>query len=147
MQVNTPKDLKNVRVRFFMGLTKRQCICFGIAAAVGFPMYLAVRKFLPTDAAMMVMMAVIFPVFFFALYEKDGKTAEQVLYRMIQQRVLSKGIRRYRSENIYEALEEKEKLRKEIDRLEAKKEGRSKKQKKNCAKEKKHRKKAGAEKA
>jgi hypothetical protein len=65
-------------------------------------------------------MAVIFPVFFFAIYEKDGKTAEQVLFDIYNQRIRSKGIRRYRSQNIYEKLEEKENIRKEIRRLEAK---------------------------
>ena len=121
MQINTPKDLNNVKTRMAFGLTKRQIICFAIGGGIGFPLYLVLRKVLPTDVSALVMMAVIFPVFFFAIYEKDGKTAEQVLFDIYNQRIRSKGIRRYRSQNIYEQLEEKENIRKEIRRLEAKK--------------------------
>lgn len=121
MQINTPKDLNNVKTRMAFGLTKRQIICFAIGGCIGFPLYLVLRKALPTDVSALVMMAVIFPVFFFAIYEKDGKTAEQVLFDIYNQRIRSKGIRRYRSQNIYEQLEEKENIRKEIRRLEAKK--------------------------
>ncbi len=120
MQINTPKDLNNVKTRMAFGLTKRQIICFVVGGLIGFPIYFILRKALPTDAAALVMMAVIFPVFFFAIYEKDGKTAEQVLFDIYNQRIRSKGIRRYRSQNIYEKLEEKENIRKEIRRLEAK---------------------------
>ena len=121
MQINTPKDLNNVKTRMAFGLTKRQIICFAIGGCIGFPLYLVLRKVLPTDVSALVMMAVIFPVFFFAIYEKDGKTAEQVLFDIYNHRIRSKGIRRYRSQNIYEQLEEKENIRKEIRRLEAKK--------------------------
>ena len=119
-QVQTPKDLNHVKTRMALGLTKRQLICFAIAGCVGFPLYIVLHKVLPTDLSAMVMMAVIFPVFFLAMYEKDGKPPEKLLYDIYMQRFRSKGIRRYRSENIYEKLEDKEKIRKEIEQLEAK---------------------------
>ena len=113
-QVQTPKDLNHVKTRMALGLTKRQLICFAIAGCVGFPLYIVLHKVLPTDLSAMVMMAVIFPVFFLAMYEKDGKPPEKLLYDIYMQRFRSKGIRRYRSENIYEKLEDKEKTRKEM---------------------------------
>ena len=120
-QVQTPKDLNHVKTRMALGLTKRQLICFAAAGCVGFPLYLALHKALPTDVSALVMMVIIFPFFFFAMYEKDGKPPEKLLYDIYCQRFRSKGIRRYRSENIYERLEEQEKIRKEIASLEAKK--------------------------
>lgn len=120
-QVQTPKDLNHVKTRMALGLTKRQLICFGAAGCVGFPAYLALHKVLPVDISALVMMIVIFPFFFFAMYEKDGKPPEQLLHDIYCQRFRSKGIRRYRSENIYEKLEEQEKIRREISYLEAKK--------------------------
>ena len=120
-QVQTPKDLNHVKTRMALGLTKRQLICFGAAGCVGFPMYIALHKALPTDLSALVMMMVVFPVFFLAMYEKDGKPPEKLLHDIYKQRFRSKGIRRYRSENIYEKLEEQEKIRKEISYLEAKK--------------------------
>ena len=120
-QVQTPKDLNHVKTRMALGLTKRQLICFAIAGCVGFPLYIALHKALPADLSALVMMMVVFPVFFLAMYEKDGKPPEKLLYDIYKQRFRSKGIRRYRSENFYEKLEDREKVRKEIERLEAKK--------------------------
>ncbi len=120
-QVQTPKDLNHVKTRMALGLTKRQLIYFGAAGCVGFPTYLALHKVLPVDISALVMMIVIFPFFFFAMYEKDGKPPEKLLHDIYCQRFRSKGIRRYRSENIYEKLEEQEKIRREISYLEAKK--------------------------
>ena len=120
-QVQTPKDLNHVKTRMALGLTKRQLICFAAAGCMGFPLYLALHKALPTDVSALVMMVIIFPFFFFAMYEKDGKPPEKLLYDIYCQRFRSKGIRRYRSENIYERLEEQEKIRKDIASLEAKK--------------------------
>lgn len=120
-QVQTPKDLNHVKTRMALGLTKRQLIFFAAAGCVGFPLYLALHKVLPVDLSAIVMMVAVFPFFFLAMYEKDGKPPEKILYDIYCQRFRSKGIRRYRSENIYERMEEQEKIRKEILYLEAKK--------------------------
>ena len=37
--VKIPKDLSLIRQKVFLGLTKRQLICFGIGAAIGFPAF------------------------------------------------------------------------------------------------------------
>lgn len=37
--VSVPKDLTKVKNKIIFNLTKRQLICFGIAAAVGVPFY------------------------------------------------------------------------------------------------------------
>ncbi len=120
-QIQTPKDLNHVKTRMALGLTKRQLIFFAAAGCVGFPLYLALHKVLPVDLSAIVMMVAVFPFFFLAMYEKDGKPPEKILYDIYCQRFRSKGIRRYRSENIYERMEEQEKIRKEILYLEAKK--------------------------
>ena len=120
-QIQTPKDLNHVKTKMALGLTKRQLIFFGIAGIVGFPLYLALHKILPTDLSALVMMMAVFPFFFLAMYEKDGKPPEELLKDIYRQKFLSMGIRRYRSENIYETLEKKEQIRKEIERLETKK--------------------------
>ena len=119
-EVQTPRDLDHVKVKMAMGLTKRQLICFGAAAVCGFPLYVVLRKFMPADLAVLCMMIAIFPFFFFSMYEKDGKPPEVLLCEIFRHRFLSRGIRRYRSENIYSKLEEEEKVRKEIRYLEDK---------------------------
>ena len=62
-------------------------------------------------------------IFFLAMYEKDGFPAEKILYFMLRQKVLTPGIRPYKSENLYEQLEEREKIRKEVCFLEEKAKG------------------------
>ena len=134
IQVPTPKDLNKVKTKMAFGLTKRQLICFALAGCVGFPLYFILRRVFPTDLSTMIMMLSIFPFFFFAMYQKDGKNAEQIIYELYHQRIWSKGIRRYKSENIYQQLEEKDRIRREVERLEAKEKRGSKIRKENGGK-------------
>ena len=54
------------------------------------------------------------------MYEKDGFPAEKILYFMIRQKFLTPGIRPYKSENIYRRLEETERIKEEVRKLEEK---------------------------
>ena len=71
------------------------------------------------------MVVVMLPFFFLAMYEKDGFPAEKILYFMLRQKVLTPGIRPYKSENIHKQLEEREKIKKEVRYLEQKATGRA----------------------
>lgn len=75
--VPIPKDLKRVKTKVAFNLTKRQLIGFTIAGAVGFPTYLAVRKVLPNDISVLVMIATTLPIFFITMFEKDGLNFER----------------------------------------------------------------------
>ena len=50
-----------------------------------------------------------------------------LIYFMIRQKMLTPGIRPYKSENLYEQLEEREKIKKEVRYLEEKAKGRDEK--------------------
>ena len=130
--VDVPKNLSGIKTKVALNLTKRQLICFGAAAATGIPLYLITKKAIGTDIAAIIMIAVMLPFFLLAMYEKDGMPAEKVLKLVIRQKYLSPGIRRYRSENLFRQMEERENMRREVIRLEAKaeryKEQRRKKQ-------------------
>lgn len=108
-----------------MNLTKRQLICFGSAGAVGIPFYIFTKGVIGTQASALIMVALILPFFFLAMYEKDGFPAEKILYFMIRQKILTPGIRPYKSENLYRQLEEKERIKKEVRYLEEKAAGRN----------------------
>lgn len=125
ISVAVPKDLSGIKTKVAMNLTKRQLICFGGAAAVGIPLYFATKGLFGTQASALVMVAAMLPFFFLAMYEKDGFPAEKVLYFMVRQKILTPGIRPYKSENIYRQLEEREKMEKEVRDLEAKAAGRT----------------------
>ena len=120
ISVPVPKDLSGIKTKVALNLTKRQIICFSLAAAVGIPLYFLTKGVLGTQAAALIMVGAMLPFFFLAMYTKDGFPAEKVLYFMIRQKLLTPGIRPYKSENLYEQLEEYERIRKEVRYLEAK---------------------------
>ena len=49
--VSVPKDLTKVKNKIIFNLTKRQLICFGIAAAVGVPFYFLTRGIIGSSNA------------------------------------------------------------------------------------------------
>ena len=100
ISVAVPKNLSGIKTKVAMNLTKRQLICFGGAAAVGIPFYLVTKGVLGTQASALIMVALMLPFFFLAMYEKDGFPAEKILYFMVRQKLLTPGIRPYKSENL-----------------------------------------------
>jgi hypothetical protein len=99
--VPVPRDLTKVKTKLALGLTKRQLICFSIAAAVGLPVYFLTRSAIGNSAAMLLMIGLMLPAFFMAMYEKDGQPAEKVLRNMLRHRWYLPITRPYRTENIY----------------------------------------------
>ena len=127
ISVPVPKDLSGIKTKVALNLTKRQIICFSGAAITGVPLYFLTKGVLGTQAAALIMVGVMLPFFFLAMYERDGFPAEKLLYFMIRQKMLTPGIRPYKSENLYEQLEEREKIKKEVLYLEEKAKGASRK--------------------
>ncbi len=120
ISVPVPKDLSGIKTKVALNLTKRQIICFSGAALAGIPLYFLTKGVLGTQGAALIMVGVMLPFFFLAMYEKDGFPAEKILYFMLRQKVLTPGIRPYKSENLYKQLEERERIRKEVRSLEEK---------------------------
>ena len=120
ISVAVPKNLSGIKTKVALNLTKRQIICFSGAALIGVPTYFLTRGAIGTETGAILMVAVMLPFFFFAMYERDGFPAEKLLYLMIRQRFLLPGIRRFKSENIYQQLEERERIKREVLGLEAK---------------------------
>ena len=125
ISVAVPKNLSGIKTKVAMNLTKRQLVCFGSAGAVGIPFYIFTKGVIGTQASALIMVALMLPFFFLAMYEKDGFPAEKILYFMLRQKILTPGIRPYKSENLYSQLEEKERMKKEVRYLEEKAAGRN----------------------
>ena len=51
--VTVPKDLTKVKSKVVFGLTKRQLICFSLAALVGLPVYFLTRGTIGNSAAVL----------------------------------------------------------------------------------------------
>lgn len=102
--VNIPNDLSRIKTKVAFNLTKRQLICFACAAAIGIPAYLFTRTAIGNTAAMILMIALMLPFFFFAMYERDGLPAEKVARNIINNIFIRPGARPYKTENMYAIL-------------------------------------------
>lgn len=112
--VPIPKDLTKVKTKFLLGLTKRQLICFVLAAAVGLPLFFILRGVIPSSAAAMLMILVMLPFFMFAMYEKNGLPLEILLKNMIETKFIRPKVRIYATNNLYEATVKQAKLLREV---------------------------------
>ena len=108
ISVKVPKKLSKIKTKFMFNLTKRQIFCFGLAALVGFPAYFLLRETVGTDLSALLMVILMLPFFFFAIYEKNGFPAEKVIWMICQQKWGRTRKRAYRSENLYQRLEQDE---------------------------------------
>ena len=125
--VQVPKDLSKVKTKLAFNLTKRQLICFSGAAAVGIPAYLLTRSVIGNTPAMLLMVGLMLPFFFFAMYERDGLPLEKVLRNILRTRFLYPRVRPYQTENFYALLSGFKKEAKPIAEPEKKKKPRRKK--------------------
>ncbi len=112
--VPVPKDLNRVKTKVMFNLTKRQLICFALAAAVGVPVYFLTKPGLGITAAAMLMVVIMLPFIFFALYEKDGQPAEKILSHVIKSMFLRDKVRIYRTNNIYAVIQQEIKEKEEL---------------------------------
>ena len=115
--VSVPRDLSKVRTKVFLNLTKRQIICFGAAALFGVPSFFIIKSAVSTTVAAMAMVLIMLPMFFMALYEKDGYPAEILLKHMILSRMIRPKVRPYRTDNYYDAMMREERAAEEVRRI------------------------------
>ena len=98
---NIPNDLSKIKTKMAFNLTKRQLLCFSAAAVVGIPTYIFTRSAIGNSAAMFLMIALMLPFFFVAMYERDGLPAEKVARNIIRAMFIRPGARPYKTENFY----------------------------------------------
>ncbi len=86
-------------------MTSRQLICFGAAAIIGVPVYLLTRQHIGNSAAALLMIALMLPLFFLAMFERDGLPAEKIIRNYLRSGVFWPSKRPYKTENFYAILE------------------------------------------
>ena len=112
--VQMPKDLTKVKTKVAFYLTKRQIICFGLAAVCAVPTYFLTRETIGNMAAMLLLIVIAMPFFLFAMYEKNGLPFEKIAKAVIKSRFLRPKVRPYKTENVYEYAEKQYDLEKEV---------------------------------
>lgn len=118
--VPVPKDLSKIKTKVAFNLTKRQLIYFSLGGVCGLPVYFLTKSMLGIDMAAILMILIMLPFFFLAMYERDGFSAEKILLHIINQKFRRPAIRVYKSKNLYKRLIEMNKIEKEGAKLEKK---------------------------
>ena len=115
--ISVPRDLTKVKSKVMFNLTKRQLICFGLAALVGVPSFFLLKLAFSVSTSVMIMMVIMMPFFFLAMYEKHGQPLEVFLKHFIQANFVRPKVRPYQTDNYYEALIRQAKAEEEVDKI------------------------------
>ena len=127
--IPVPRDLTRVKSKVFFNLTKRQLICFGTAALIGVPFFFLLKSAGNVSLAALGMIIIMLPLFFIAMYEKDGQPLEVIARHFIQAKFVRPKIRPYQTDNYYEVLIRQYQLEKEVERIVFQKENKGKRNK------------------
>ena len=101
----------------FLNLTRRQILCFGAGALVGVPLFFVLKSTGNISFAAMGMIIVMMPMFFLAMFEKDGQPLEVVARHFYESRFRRPKIRPYQTNNYYAALMRQAAAEKEVERI------------------------------
>ena len=112
--ISVPRDLTKVKSKVMFNLTKRQLICFGLAALIGVPSFFLLKTVVKVNTAVMGMMVIMMPFFFLAMYEKNGQHLEVILGHLIEATFIRPKQRPYQTDNKYAALKRFEEADQEI---------------------------------
>ena len=115
--ISVPRDLSKVKTKVFMNLTKRQLICFGAGALIGVPLFFVLKSTGNISFAAMGMIVVMMPMFFLAMYEKDGQPLEVVARHSYESRFKRPKVRPYKTNNYYAAVMRQYQAEKEVERI------------------------------
>ena len=115
--ISVPRDLTKVKSKVMFNLTKRQLICFGMAALVGVPSFFLIKEVAQVNTAVMGMMVIMMPFFFLAMYEKNGQPVEVILNHMIQAIFVRPKVRPYQTDNYYDALIRQAQAEQEVEKI------------------------------
>ena len=115
--ISVPRDLTKVKSKVMFNLTKRQLICFGLAALVGVPSFFLLKLAFSISTSVMIMMVIMMPFFFLAMYEKHGQPLEVFLKHFIQANFVTPKVRPYKTDNYYAALIRQAKAEEEVEKI------------------------------
>ena len=115
--ISVPRDLTKVKSKVMFNLTKRQLICFSVAALIGVPSFFLIKSVASLSVAAFCMIAIMMPFFFMALYEKNGQPLEVILKHFIEATFIRPKQRPYKTNNYYSALERQADAEKKIKKI------------------------------
>ena len=113
--ISVPRDLTRVKSKVMFNMTKRQLICFSMAALIGVPSFFMLKKLGSPTVAAMGMVVIMMPFFFLSMYEKNGQPLEVILGHFIEANFIRPKKRPYMTDNYYSALLRQAEAQKEVN--------------------------------
>lgn len=115
--ISVPRDLSRVKSKILFNLTKRQLLCFGLAALIGVPSFFLLKKSGNISLASIGMIIIMLPLFFVGMYEKDGQPLEVIAKQFIQAKFVRPKVRPYVTDNYYAILMRQDQAEKEVNAI------------------------------
>lgn len=115
--ISIPRDLTKVKSKILFGLTKRQLICFSLAALIGVPSFFLIKTSGNVSLAALGMIFIMLPMFFLAMYEKNGQTLEVIISHFIQSKFIRPKVRPYKTDNYYVLLIKQYEINQEVNKI------------------------------
>ena len=118
--VNMTKDFSEVRKTIpGINLTKRQIVGFAVGILLGMPVFLIMRFLLHMEvtASVMGLGITAAPIVFCIMYKKNGIGMEKYFKFFLETHFKRNTERPYRTDNLYELMEQEKKLQEEVERI------------------------------
>ena len=115
--ISVPRDLTKVKSKVMFNLTKRQLICFGVAALIGVPSFFLIKSTGNTSMAAICMIVIMLPGFFLGMYERDGQPLEKIANQFIQAKFIRPKVRPFKTDNYYAVLLRQAQAEKEVNAI------------------------------
>ena len=87
------------------------------AALIGVPSFFLIKSVATVNVAVMGMVVIMMPIFFFAMYEKNGRPLEVYLGHFIEAIFIRPKKRPYKTDNYYAALMRQAAAEKEVEKI------------------------------
>ena len=105
--VRVPRDIKKVKPKFLGPLNKRQTYTMAIGIGLGVVGYYASKPYIGASNAIFVLMAIMLPITFCGLFEKDNRYVEDMVRDYVNVKFIRPGVRVFKSENMYRYIHKK----------------------------------------
>ena len=100
-----------------------------MAALIGVPFFFLLKSYGNVSLAALGMIIIMLPLFFLAMYEKDGQPLEVIANHFIQAKFVRPKIRPYQTDNYYDVLLRHDQLESEVEQIVFQKENKGKRNK------------------
>lgn len=103
--IDVPQDFSEIKQKFILGLTKRQCVFFGLGAAIGIGAYFAAKNYIDPDIATYLIFICGAPFFFFAFKPKATNMYPEERIKMMVDYHKSEKLKIYQTESTFEKID------------------------------------------